>query len=64
MISKQFDLPPYICNPVGGVLSLFKSPVGRTNKVNLEQEELESFQAPSAVLAWVDSQQVTFRLQS
>lgn len=64
MISKQFDLPLYICNPVGGALSLFKSPVARTNKANLAQEEFESFQAPSAVLVWVDSQQVTFRLHS
>lgn len=60
MISKQLDLPPYICNPVGGVLSGFKSPVARTNKANLEQEELGSFQAPSAVLACVDSQQLKF----
>lgn len=60
MISKQLDLPPYICNPVGGVLSVFKSPVARTNKANLEQGELGSFQAPSAVLACVDSQQVKF----
>lgn len=64
MISKQLDLPPYICNPGGGVLSLFKSPVARTIKANLAQEELESFRAPSAVLACVDSQQVTFRLHS
>lgn len=64
MISKQLDLPPYMCNPVGNGLSLFKSPVTRTNKANLEQEEPWSFQAPSAVLACVDSQQVTLRVCS
>lgn len=61
MISKQLDLPPYISNPVGDVPSLFKSPVTRTNKVNLEQEEPESFQAPSAVLACVDSWHIIFK---
>lgn len=64
MTSKQLDLPPCICNPVGGVISLFKSPVARTDKANLEQEELESFQGSSALLAGVNSQRATFRLHS
>lgn len=59
LISKQLDLPPYICNAAGGVLNVFKSPVARTNKANPEQEELESLQAPVAALACFDSQQVT-----
>lgn len=64
MISKQLGLRPYICNPVGSVWRLFESLVARTIKANLEQEELESCQTPSAVLACVDSWQVTFRLHS
>lgn len=50
MITKQLDLPYYVHSPVGGVLSLFKTPVARTNEALCEEEELESsFQASSAV---------------
>jgi len=65
MITKQLHLPPYACNPVGSILSLFKTPVARTNEANHEQEELESFfLASSAVSAYVNCQQFIFRLHS